>query len=139
MAYDEDLAERIREALTATKGTTEINMFGGLCWTVRGNMAVGIAKDELMVRMAPERRRGCPEAKAHSSDGFHRQADEGVPLRRSGRPPHPEDAPRMGRSWRRIRLIPATEEAQGQEAEVGGSLRERVPQGWRRATAFECA
>ncbi len=54
MAFNEGLAERIREALASTKGVAEIKMFGGLCWTVRGNMAVGIAKEELMVRLAPE-------------------------------------------------------------------------------------
>lgn len=54
MAFDEELAERIRASLGGVKGVVEIKMFGGLCWTVRGNMAVGIAKDELMVRMSPE-------------------------------------------------------------------------------------
>ena len=54
MAYDEVLAERIRAALGPVKGVVEIKMFGGSCWTIGGNMAVGIAKDELMVRMAPE-------------------------------------------------------------------------------------
>ena len=54
MPYDEDLAERVRASLGTVKGATAINMFGGLCWTIRGNMAVGIVKDELMVRMSPE-------------------------------------------------------------------------------------
>ena len=54
MAYDEDFAERIRSALGAVKGVTEIKMFGGLCWTVGGNMAVGVNGDDLMVRLSPE-------------------------------------------------------------------------------------
>lgn len=54
MAHDEDLAERVRAALGSVQGVTEIKMFGGLCYTVRGNMAVGISKSELMVRMAPD-------------------------------------------------------------------------------------
>ncbi len=54
MAYDEDLAERVRAALGPVEGVTEIRMFGGLCYTVGGNMAVGIAKDELMVRLSHE-------------------------------------------------------------------------------------
>jgi TfoX/Sxy family transcriptional regulator of competence genes len=54
VAYDEELAERVRAALGAVPGVTEIKMFGGLCYTVRGNMAVGIMKDELMVRLGAE-------------------------------------------------------------------------------------
>jgi TfoX/Sxy family transcriptional regulator of competence genes len=54
MAYDEELAERVRAALAGVKGVTEIRMFGGLCYTVDGNMAVGVNGDDLMVRMAPD-------------------------------------------------------------------------------------
>ena len=53
MAYDEELAERIRAALGSVSAVTEIKMFGGLCYTVHGNMAVGVMKDDLMVRMDP--------------------------------------------------------------------------------------
>lgn len=51
VSYDEELAERVRAALGSVKGVTEIKMFGGLCYTIRGNMAVGITGDDLMVRM----------------------------------------------------------------------------------------
>jgi TfoX/Sxy family transcriptional regulator of competence genes len=51
VAYDEELAERVRAALGSVKGVTEIKMFGGLCFTIGGNMAVGITGDDLMVRM----------------------------------------------------------------------------------------
>ena len=54
MAYDEELAERVRAALGAVAGVTEIKMFGGLCYTVRGHMAVGVTGQDLMVRMDPE-------------------------------------------------------------------------------------
>jgi len=40
MAYDEDLADRIRAALTDEPGLTEKKMFGGLAFLVHGNMAV---------------------------------------------------------------------------------------------------
>ncbi len=46
MAYDEELAGRIRaavEAATGPAGYREIKMFGGLCWTVNTHMAVGTA------------------------------------------------------------------------------------------------
>jgi TfoX/Sxy family transcriptional regulator of competence genes len=54
MAYDEELAERIRAALDDVKGVAEIKMFGGLCFTVGGNMAVGVSHDDLLVRLLPD-------------------------------------------------------------------------------------
>jgi len=54
MAFDEELADRTRAALGDVRGVTEIRMFGGLCFTVHGNMAVGVTGDDLMVRLAPE-------------------------------------------------------------------------------------
>ena len=40
MAYDEDLAERLRECVAGEKGVTEKKMFGGLAFLINGNMAV---------------------------------------------------------------------------------------------------
>jgi TfoX/Sxy family transcriptional regulator of competence genes len=40
MAYDEDLANRIRELVGAEDGLTEKKMFGGLAFMLNGNMAV---------------------------------------------------------------------------------------------------
>ncbi|GGD28979.1 TfoX/Sxy family protein [Nocardioides daphniae] len=57
MAYDEVLAQRIREAVGAAAGDDgyrEIRMFGGLCWTVNTHMAVGTAGDDLMVHVGKE-------------------------------------------------------------------------------------
>ena len=54
MAYDEDLAERVRAMLDDVKGVGEIKMFGGLCFTVGGNMALGVSHDDLLVRLSPE-------------------------------------------------------------------------------------
>ena len=51
MAYDEKLAERIREALGSQRNVDEIKMFGGLCFTVNGNMATGVMKSDLLVRV----------------------------------------------------------------------------------------
>ncbi|MBK6929430.1 MAG: TfoX/Sxy family protein [Saprospirales bacterium] len=51
MAYDENLADRIRRALSARSDVVEKKMFGGLCFMVRGKMAAGIVKNELMVRV----------------------------------------------------------------------------------------
>jgi TfoX/Sxy family transcriptional regulator of competence genes len=54
VAYDEGLAQRIRELLDEQPGLGEKKMFGGLAFLVGGNMAVGIVKDELMVRVGPQ-------------------------------------------------------------------------------------
>ena len=54
MAYDEELAERVRVALDDVETVDEIKMFGGLCFTVGGNMAVGVSHHDLLVRMSPE-------------------------------------------------------------------------------------
>jgi hypothetical protein len=55
MAYDQDLAHRIREQLADDHAVTEKAMFGGLAFLLRGNMAVGISSSgELMVRVGPE-------------------------------------------------------------------------------------
>ncbi len=54
MAYDESLAERVRLELAYREGVSERRMFGGLCFMLHGNMALGIDKDRLMVRVGPE-------------------------------------------------------------------------------------
>ena len=42
MAFDEDLAARIREIVSERAGVTERKMFGGIGFMVGGNMAVGV-------------------------------------------------------------------------------------------------
>jgi TfoX N-terminal domain len=56
MAFDEDLAERVREALPADvlARVTERKMFGGLAFMLDGNMFVGIVGDDLMARLGPD-------------------------------------------------------------------------------------
>jgi TfoX/Sxy family transcriptional regulator of competence genes len=54
MAYDEKLAERIRERLLDTKKVKEKQMMGGLAFMVNDKMCIGILKDEMMCRIAPE-------------------------------------------------------------------------------------
>ena len=54
MAYDEELAERIRRELTGEPGLTERKMFGGLAFMVRGHMACGVVHDDLMLRLGPD-------------------------------------------------------------------------------------
>ena len=54
MAYDEGLAQRIRELLAKQAGVSEKRMFGGLAFLLKGNMCVGIVKDDLMTRVGPD-------------------------------------------------------------------------------------
>jgi TfoX/Sxy family transcriptional regulator of competence genes len=54
MAYDEKLADRVRDALADEADVTERKMFGGLAFMVGGHMACGIVSDELMLRLGAE-------------------------------------------------------------------------------------
>ena len=55
MAYDEGLAQRIREVLGEQPGLVEKKMFGGIGFMVHGNMACGVHKDAFIVRVGPEK------------------------------------------------------------------------------------
>jgi TfoX/Sxy family transcriptional regulator of competence genes len=55
MAYDENLARRLRAALADQEGLDERKMFGGLALMLRGNMCCGVIRDELMLRVGPAR------------------------------------------------------------------------------------
>ncbi|EDM75986.1 hypothetical protein PPSIR1_19974 [Plesiocystis pacifica SIR-1] len=55
MAYDEGLADRVRDLLATTPGYAEKKMFGGLCFLIHGNMTAGVVKDELMLRVGEAR------------------------------------------------------------------------------------
>ena len=54
MAYDEDLAERVRELVASQSGVTEQKMFGGLAFLIGGNMAIAASgQGGVMVRVDP--------------------------------------------------------------------------------------
>ena len=54
MAYDEDLADRIRELVGGEAGLSEKKMFGGLAFLLNGNMAVAASgQGGLLVRVDP--------------------------------------------------------------------------------------
>jgi hypothetical protein len=56
MPYNETLADRIREIISLThEHVEEKKMFGGLCFMVDDKMSMGVIKDSLMVRLAPEK------------------------------------------------------------------------------------
>ena len=52
MAYSQELAERIRDAIGGRSEVSECKMFGGIAWLIAGNMAVGTLGDDLMVRLS---------------------------------------------------------------------------------------
>jgi TfoX/Sxy family transcriptional regulator of competence genes len=55
MAYDEALADRLRELTTAVPGLSEKKMFGGLAFLVHGNMAIAASgQGGLLVRVDPD-------------------------------------------------------------------------------------
>jgi hypothetical protein len=53
MAYDEGLAQRIREILVDQPGLVEKKMFGGIAFMLQGNMVCGVNKEDLIVRLDP--------------------------------------------------------------------------------------
>jgi len=54
MPYDEALAERLRRKLAAVRKLQEKKMFGGIAFLVNGNMAIGVHKSDLIVRVPPD-------------------------------------------------------------------------------------
>lgn len=54
MAYDERLADRIREFLVGQPVVEEKQMMGGVAFMVNNKMCVGVIKDEMMARIDPE-------------------------------------------------------------------------------------
>jgi TfoX/Sxy family transcriptional regulator of competence genes len=54
MAYNENLADRIRESLVKVPKVDEKRMFGGVCFMVDGKMCAGVVKDDMMCRIDPD-------------------------------------------------------------------------------------
>ena len=54
MAFDENLAARIRIALARKKGVVEKKMFGCICFFLNGNALVGVWKNGLIARLGPD-------------------------------------------------------------------------------------
>jgi TfoX/Sxy family transcriptional regulator of competence genes len=95
MAYDEDLANRIRELIAAEPGVTEKKMFGGLAFLVGGNMSVAASgQGGLMVRVDPDEtdallskpHAGPMEMRGRSMQGWLRVDAEGVRTKRQLEP-----------------------------------------------------
>jgi TfoX/Sxy family transcriptional regulator of competence genes len=87
MPYDEDLANRLRELVSAQPGVTEKKMFGGLAFLINGNMSVSASSQGgLLLRVDPEETdelRKQPHASAfemrgRAMDGWLRVDPEGL-------------------------------------------------------------
>jgi len=66
MAFDENLATRIRAALARKKNIEEKKMFGGLGFLLKGNLLVGVWKNSMIVRLGPE---ACEDARLEEHVG----------------------------------------------------------------------
>jgi TfoX/Sxy family transcriptional regulator of competence genes len=108
MAYDRDLAQRLREQLAAQDGVTERAMFGGLAFLLRGNMAVAASgQGGLLARIDPadtaaalaRPHASLMEMRGRAMDGWIRVAPEGVRTAR-------QLAPWVRRSVAFVRTLP---------------------------------
>ncbi len=83
MAFDENLAHRIRRLVAGRSDIREQWMLGGLTFMLNGSMCCGFAKDELVARVGLERsKQALEERHARPCDI---QADEGLDHRVTGR------------------------------------------------------
>jgi TfoX/Sxy family transcriptional regulator of competence genes len=91
VAYDEELANRIRELVALEPGLSEKRMFGGLAFLIGGNMSVAASgRGGLLVRVGPDRA-AAAEARPHASaavmrgrtmNGWVRVDDAGIRTKR---------------------------------------------------------
>ena len=95
MAYDEVLANRIRELLAGEPNVTEKKMFGGLAFLIGGHMAVAASgQGGLMLRCDPDESDALIAAthaskmvmRGRAMDGWLRVADDGIKTRRQLEP-----------------------------------------------------
>ena len=91
MAYDHDLANRVREQLADVDAVTERAMFGGLAFLVGGHMAVAVSgRGGLLVRVGPDGAADAlslphasqAEMRGRAMTGWIRVAPDGVRTRR---------------------------------------------------------
>jgi TfoX/Sxy family transcriptional regulator of competence genes len=91
VAFDEELADRIRELMARERGVTERRMFGGLAFLVGGHMAVSASgRGGLLVRVDPDQTERLVgrehvrrfEMRGRSMDGWLRVDDAGLRTKR---------------------------------------------------------
>jgi TfoX/Sxy family transcriptional regulator of competence genes len=91
MAYDEELAERLRETLAGEEGLSEKRMFGGLAFLINGNMSVSASSQGgLLLRVDPDETDALLEEphaepfvmRGRAMQGWMRVAPEGLRAKR---------------------------------------------------------
>ena len=88
MAYNLELASRIRAHMQGLPGMAEKKMFGGVGFLLNGNMACGVHGEDMIVRV--DRGAACPvdEKTSHASFRYDRPSDEGLADGGTGGLPH---------------------------------------------------
>lgn len=76
MAYNQQLANRIREQLQELEGVEEKEMMGGLSFMLHDKMCVGVIQDEMMCRIDPKL-----YEKSLEMDGCHEMLFTGKPMK----------------------------------------------------------
>ena len=75
MAYNKELAARVRTALVDSSAITEKKTFGGLSFLLGGKMCCGVIDDNLVVRVGPDGYEDAPSPTQCTSDGLHGPAN----------------------------------------------------------------
>lgn len=68
MAFDEALADRVRDVLAARPELSERRMFGGIAFMLAGNMCCGVIGEDLMVRLGDDGERALAEPHTRPMD-----------------------------------------------------------------------
>jgi TfoX/Sxy family transcriptional regulator of competence genes len=68
VAFDEALADRVREALGSRAAVSERRMFGGIAFMIEGNMCCGVIGEDLMVRLGEDAERALAEPHTRPMD-----------------------------------------------------------------------
>jgi len=78
MAYDEQLAQRLRKIFAGKKHVEEKKMFGGLCFMVSDHMCCGIVGNQLMARVGADNYDHCLQRPHVSEMDFTGKAMKGM-------------------------------------------------------------
>lgn len=109
MAYDEAIAQRIRDLVAGAPQLTEKKMFGGLAFLVGGNMAIAASgQGGILVRVDPEESSALV-AKTAAGDGHAGPPDGGMAPRRRRRRAHEAVPRRVGEARHGLRGVAAGE------------------------------
>ncbi len=108
MAYDEELANRIRELVAHEQGLTEQKMFGGLAFLINGNMSVSASSQGgLLLRVDPAETDALADRPHVAAVRDARAADAGLAAGRRRGSPDQARASALGHPRGRVRALAA--------------------------------